>query len=696
MFQTLSRGTLYGVLLAVALVPGPAARLSAEVIRVQVDRRGDVLNGRSFGPAGQYEMLEGRISYALRPDNPRNQPIVDLGIAPRNTQGQVEAEGDVLVLQAKDPAKRKGVALVEVSNRGRKAAFQYFNLADYRSPNPRSAADFGDGFLMDEGITIVLLGWQFDVRGEHPLALRVPVVKGPNGPIAGLVRSDWTMDKAEDQVMLGHFGHWNYPPVSIREPGDLLTIRNAREGKRSVVPRDQWEYVSTQGNQEIDAIRLKGGFQAGHVYELVYHSQDPRLVGLGFAAVRDVASYIKYNPAALFPAPKAIAFGFSQTGRFLRHFLYQGFNTDEEDRKVYDGMLIQVAGAGRGNFNHRFAQPSRDATPYLSLFYPTDLFPFTSRMERDPLTGVEDGLMVHQRQDHLPLIFMSNTSYEYWGRAAALIHTSPDGLSDVAPMANERIYLLTGAQHMIEWLAPSEKDRMAGTPAYRGNEVDFRLTFRALTMHMVEWVMNGKEPPPSRYPTLGAGTLVAPTAVAFPQIPGVRAPRMAHVAYRVDYGPDFTARGIITKEPPALGPAFPSLVPQVDGFGNDLGGIRPYELRAPLATNTAWNLRDAPWNTGEHAKTGEDALTSYLGTYIPLPRTEAERRASGDSRPSVEALYGTKEKYLARVRAAAAALVSEGFLLKRDVTLVEQRASDHWDWVMGPRAGAQSAAAARH
>ena len=188
--------------------------------------------------------------------------------------------------------------------------------------------------------------------------------------------------------------------------------------------------------------------------------------------------------------------------------------------------------------------------------------------------------------------------------------------------------------------------------------------------------------------------MVPASGLAFPPIPGVKVPRMPHVAYPSDYGPEFFTRGIITKEPPVIGPSYPSLVPQVDGLGNDLDGIRPFELRVPLATNTGWNLRDAPWNTGEHAKTGEDALSSYLGTYIPLPRTEAERRASGDPRPSVEALYGTKDRFLARVREAAAQLVSEGFLLQRDVALVERRAAEQWDWVMGPRNNTASVPAA--
>jgi hypothetical protein len=660
-------------------IGGPA---SAEVVHVQIDRREDVLGGRAFGRAGAYERLDGRIAFAFDPDNPRNAAIVDLKLAPRSAAGLVEAESDILVLQAKDPTKRRGVAIVEVSNRGRKATFQYLNLADYRSPDPRTEPDFGDGFLMDEGLTIVMIGWQFDVLGPSPLGMRVPVVTEPNGPITGLVRSDWALDRPAEELILGHLGHWNYAPADPADPAAHLTVRLAREGRRTAVPRAEWSFVKTQGATELNAIRLNGGFDAGRIYELVYRAQDPRLVGLGLLAVRDVISYIKYDQRSEFPAAVGVAFGFSQTGRFLRHFLYLGLNTDERDRQAYDGMLIQVAGAGRGSFNHRFAQPSRDATPYLSLFYPTDLFPFTGGVTRDPVTGASAGLFDRQRSDHRPRIFQTNTSYEYWGRAASLIHTTPDGLSDVAPIEGERIYLMTGAQHMIDWLMPAEEARLGATSAYRGNEVDFRLTFRALTMAMVAWVKDGIEPPPSRYPTIAEGTLVRPAALAFPRIPGVKVPRMAHVAYRADYGSEFDTRGIVSKEPPEIGEAFPSLVPQVDGLGNDLGGIRPYELRVPLATNTGWNLRDAPWNEGEHAGTGEDALTSYLGTFVPLPRTERERRALGDPRPSIEALYGTETNFLAAVRQAAAALVAEGFLLPRDVPLIEGRAAARWKWAM--------------
>lgn len=667
-----------------------ASDLIAEVVRVEIDRRADVLGGKPFGEAGPYEMIDARIFYEFDPSNPQNKAIVDIALAPRNGAGMVEAWGNALILQAKDPARRAGVALVEVSNRGRHGGMQYFNMAPhpFRAPDATVEKDFGDGFLMEEGLTVIMLGWQFDVPDERyeakALRLSVPFAKQPARTITDLVRTDWTIDSPRDVLGLSHFNHWAYAPVDPDGAEHVLTYRSSLTGPKSVVPRTDWSFVASEGASvgPLTAIRSRSGFLAGRIYELVYRSSEPRIVGLGLAAVRDVVSYVKNQSTALFPAPIGIAFGYSQTGRLLRHFLYQGFNTDEQGRKAYDGMLIQVSGAGRGNFNHRFAQPSRDATPYESLFYPVDIFPFNSRPQRDAQTGTEDGLLSHQREDHLPLIFQTNSSYEYWGRAASLIHTSADGLEDVPPAANERIYLLTGAQHsIVENLLPPQSARVEGTTGFRGNPLDFRLTLRALTTHLVAWVKSGTEPPPSRYPRIAEGTLVPPAGRAFPRVPHVRAPRTAHQAYRTDYGPEFARTGIITKEPPGIGPAFASLVPQVDGFGNDLGGIRPWELIVPLGTFMPSRLRPVPWNTGEHARSGEDAQVSYIGAYIPLPLTEAERSATGDSRPSLETLYPSKDVFLARVRQAAAGLVAQRALLPRDVSKVESRAAAHWDWL---------------
>jgi hypothetical protein len=425
-------------------------------------------------------------------------------------------------------------------------------------------------------------------------------------------------------------------------------------------------------------IVLEGGFQPGNIYELVYKAREPRVVGLGLAAVRDVISYAKYELDSVFPVNAGVAFGVSQTGRFLRHFLYQGFNTDEGGRAAFDGMLIHTAGAGRGSFNHRFGQPSRDAHRYSAFFYPTDLFPFTSRAQRDPVSEREEGLFSNQREDHLPFVFYTNTGYEYWGRAGSLIHTSLDGTQDIEPLDNERIYHLASAQHSGWAFPPAEEARKEESPlpVYRGNPVDLTFPLRALAMRMVSWVEGELEPPESAFPRIAEGTLVPPTGLAFPRIPGVSTPSVIHEAYRVEYGPRWLSDGIIDDQPPTVGEAFPSLVSQVDGLGNEMAGVRGWEMRAPLGTYAPWNLR---WGL----EANPEELTDFRGTFVPLSPTEEERTASGDPRPSVEGLYSGRDAYLERVRAATRDLVREGFLLPEDAAVAVEMAEERWHWLMG-------------
>jgi hypothetical protein len=684
----------------------PWGQARGEVVRVVVDRREDVLGGREWGDRGPYEKLVGRIYFAFDPANPHNGQIVDLTLAPRNSAGMVEAWTDFMVLQPKNSARRRGIAWVEVSNRGGKASLRYFNRAATGTLDPTSPEDFGDGLLLMEGLTIIWLGWQWDVPDQPGLLrLRVPAADASEGSLEGVVRADWTVDQDAEVLFLGHRGHRPYLPVSPNHPDHMLTVRDGRLAPRLVIPRDQWWFLPAeeggQGNAW-DRIAMEGGFQAGRIYELVYVARDPRVAGLGLAAVRDVLSYAKHRLDSQFPVRSGVAFGVSQTGRFLRHFLYQGFNTDEKGRKVFDGMLIHTAGAGRGSFNHRFAQPSRDAHRYSAFFYPTDLFPFTSRSQRDPVTGREEGLFTRQRADHLPLVFYTNTGYEYWGRAASLIHTSVDGTQDVTPLENERIYHLAGGQHFVGAFPPAEGSLMppgagslmppgegslvppgessllppGGVPAYRGNPVDFLLTLRALTVRLLNWVEGRRDPPPSVYPRVSDGTLVPVAGLAFPALPGVSVPEVVHEAYRLDFGPRWWTEGIIGREPPGVGAAFPARVPQVDGLGNEVGGVRSTELRAPLATYAPWNLR-----VGLPGATYE--LTDFLGTFIPLSRTETERRERGDPRPSLEALYRAKETYMEQVRGATRELVREGFLLPADAHLATQAAEARWDWLMG-------------
>jgi hypothetical protein len=676
-------GILRGLTLVTSLLfSGPWVALRAEVVRVVVDRREDLLGGRAWGEVGAYEKLVGRVFFAFDPESPFNAQVVDLSWAPRNGDGRVEAWADFMVLQPKDPEDRRGIAWLEVSNRGGKASLRYFNGAAASNWDPSSEEDFGDGLLLRQGLTIIWVGWQWDVPDEEGrLRLHVPVARLPGGGIQGLVRADWTVDQDTTFLELGHRGHRAYLPVSPDGEGDVLTVRDGRMAEREVIERRRWRYVRLEEGplaRQLTGIRLEGGFQAGKIYELVYLSQDPRVVGLGLAAVRDVMAYAKYSLETLFPVSQGVAFGVSQTGRFLRHFIYQGFNTDEGGRKVFDGMLIHTAGAGRGSFNHRFGQPSRDAHRYSAFFYPTDLFPFTSRTQVDPVTGLEDGLFARQQRDHLPRIFYTNTGYEYWGRAASLIHTSVDGTQDVEPMENERIYHLAGGQHFVGAFPPPEGSRMdQGTlPAYRGDPLDFLFTLRALALRLVGWVETDREPPESAFPRLSEGTLVPPSGLAFPPLPGVDPPTVVHEAYRVDYGPRWQEEGIISRQPPEVGPAFPSQVSQVDGLGNELAGIRGVELRVPLATYAPWNLR-----VGYPGP--QDELTDFLGTFIPLSRTEEDRVERSDPRPSIEALYASRDVFLEHVRAATRSLVREGFLLPEDAPRAVDAAAARWLWILG-------------
>ena len=654
---------LLGSFLLPLVVAPPAA---AVVSRLTVESRQDVLGGRSFGTAGAYEKLVGVVEFALDPANTANAAIVDLAGAPRDASGRVTASANFMVLRPKSMPRDRAVALLEVSNRGGKAMLPYFARAAW-STNLTTEAELGDALPLRLGLTLIWVGWQFDVppRGGA-LRLDAPVATDGGRPIEGLVRCDWTVDELSLTLPLGHRGHRPYPVADPQHPDNVLTERDGRLAPRRVVPRDQWSFV------ENTWIARDGGFAPGKIYELVYRARDPVVAGIGLAAVRDMMSYAKHDPASPFPVRWGLGFGVSQTGRFLRHFLYQGFNTDEARRPVFDGLFVHTAGAGRGSFNHRFAQPSRDAHRFSAFFYPTDIYPFTGRRQRDPDTGMTDGLFAHEA--HVPKIFFTNTGYEYWGRAASLIHVTPGADADVEPSSNERIYHLAGGQHFVVERPPVSEQSDA-VVTYRGNPLDFRPALRSLLTRLIEWVRDGREPPPSAYPRLDTGTLVAVDRVRAPAIPGVGWPRVAHEAYRVDYGPRWPS-GVITLEPPRLGKPFAARVPQVDADGNELGGVRSLELLAPLATYTPWSLRRGAANP--------DELEDFYGTFIPFARDRAQRERSGDPRASVTERYGDRTRYVELARRHAETLARSGFLLVEDVSRVVEQAERGWTWLMTP------------
>ena len=485
-------------------------------------------------------------------------------------------------------------------------------------------------------------------------------------------------------IPLGHVVGSNlalaYPVSDTLDAKNQLTVRDGPLAPRHVIPRGEWRFAREDSNGEVTAdsrnVYMQAGFEAGKIYEVIYRAKNPVVVGTGLAAVRDMISYLKYDTASIAPTKFGIAYGVSQTGRFLRHFLYQGFNIDERGRKAFDGIFAHTAGAGRGSFNHRFAQPSRDAQPYTTFFYPTDVFPFTTVMETDPVTGASDGLRVHSGRAASavspPKVFYVDGGHEYWGRAASLTHTTVDGKRDVSFLPGERRYVISSAQHSSPALfPPTDALRFTSGAAYRGDPLDQRLALRALMMALVDWVKDGREPPPSLYPANASGTLVPIDSTRRPQIPGGPLAKIPAQPYRYDFGPRWK-EGIVDREPPGIGAPYALRVSQADSIGNDLGGIRSVEERVPLATYFPWQLR-----TGA----ASDRLVSFRGTFVPLPRTEAERAQTGDPRPSIEKLYGNREEFLARVDTAAAELVSERFLLDEDVSAARERMAATWDWI---------------
>ncbi|MCB0688960.1 MAG: hypothetical protein KDC53_20620, partial [Saprospiraceae bacterium] len=438
-----------------------APSMSARVLSIIVEQRDTILEGKNWGSAGPYELIKGKVFFGTDPLIPQNQNITDIAYAPIDANGLVLSSADIEVLKPIDPLLSK-VALVEVSNRGGKFTPSYFLNGTGSELDPDAPEIYGDGLLLEEGITIIWVGWQFDIPDQKNLLnFVVPKASYPEGtPIIGQVRSDWTLDESTHNLGLGHRTQIGYPVYDPQSDIHVLTKRNGRNSERQIVPRSDWDFGRFEnGNVQPDdrTIYSKEGFEPGMIYELVYYSSNPPVVGLGLSAIRDIIAYAKYDPTAIFPVQQGIAAGVSQTGRFLRQFLYQGFNVDESNRKAFDGMMIITAGAGRGSFNHRFAQPSRDAHRYSAFFYPTDIFPFSAREQIDPETKIKDGILAHTKDAFQPKIFSINTGYEYWGRSASLIHTDPSGKTDIDLLPNERIYHLASGQHYVDRFPPTKE-----------------------------------------------------------------------------------------------------------------------------------------------------------------------------------------------------------------------------------------------
>jgi len=606
----------------------------AEVTKVTIANRTVVAGSQAFGQVGPYEKLTGTIEFALDPADKHNSRVVDLEHAARAADGRVHFSADLYVLRPVEAQKGNGALLFEIANRGRKGLLGRFNRGAGGSQDPMAAADFGDGFLMKEGYTLVWVGWQFDVQ---PPFVRI---EAPAADVQGRVRYSFIVDAKQTDTSPADLPA--YPPLDLNDRTASLTVRDRFWGTPTRINREKWRF--NMQNSRVHIV-FDEGFEPGRLYEIDYPAGGAKAAGVGMAAVRDAASAFRYRTDLPIRGRTAYIFGASQSGRFLRQFLHDGFNADEEDRRVFDLVWPHIAGAGQGSFNERFAAPG------YNTFSATQ-YPFTDLAQTGP-RGERDGILAAYRPNQVPKVIYTNTSVEYWGlgRSAALTHLTPDGTRDADLPENVRIYHLAGTQHGEAAFPPTPGTGQAlGNPMPQGN------VMRAILRAAYQWVESGTRPPDSRHATLRDQTLVQLKAIGFPAIPGVGDPRTIE-------GPGHLDEGHFA--------ALPFLVPKVDADGNEVAGIRVPELVVPLATTTGWNFR-------AERVGNPTTLYALLGSYVPFARTKAEREARRDPRLSVEERYRDREDYLGRIRTAAASLVKDRFLLQEDIDDVVQRATRHW------------------
>ena len=642
---------------------------NARVVSLNIEHREPILNGKAFGLAGKYEKLSGKVQFALDPAAAVNASVIDLALAPRNAKGDVEFSADFMLLKPVDAAKGNGRLLYEVGNRGGKALLRVFQKGG-TSDDPSTAADFGDGALMNQGYALLWMGWQWDVP-EGRMRMDMPVASDHGAPITGLVRGNFIPNVRSGLGPLSDRGHRAYPINRMDDPEAFMTVRDRALDTPRRIPREQWRFVDDA------TVALDSGFEPGRIYDVVYRARDPRVLGCGLAGTRDLISFFKDSKAEGNPLAGvrvAHGWGVSQSGRFLRHLLYEGFNQDEQGRQVFDGVIDEVGGAGRGSFNHRFGQASRDAEQFFNIHFPVDMFPFTDGPETDPETGKTDSLLKRAETAGVsPKIFHILSNSEYFNRAGSLIHTDPAGGRDIDPPANTRIYTIAAGPHYFGAFPPLPSKELASplNPLDRGPVV------RALLKAMDAWVVDHVAPPASRYPKISDGTLKPPAEAGWPKIPGVTLPPPMLMTYRLDFGPEFATKGLVAFEPPKIGKAFTGLVPAVDEDGNARAGIRMPFVQAPIATYSGWNFRTPSIGSA-------DQLNGEAGSFYPFAKAHAERGAA-DSRRSIEERYTSRDQYVGKVIAAARQLIAERFWLAEDLLDLIDQAGIQYDWAIRRR-----------
>ena len=658
------------------------------VTKIEITSRCPFADGEAFGIVGAYEQLDGTAYFTVDPLNSANETITDIELAPRAAGGLVGFSADFRVLRPVDAQKGNRSVLLDILNRGKPLALRNLNSAPDVAPD--APMDPGNGFLMHNGYTIAWCGWQHDVPDLPGLMrVNVPNAVTPDGPISGNIVVTFQTNAPTQVRYLSDRMHRSYPANNLEDWDSVMTVQEHEDASEEVIPRREWFFSRLEDGRRIpDAshVYLPSGFQPGKVYQVIYSTSGAPVASLGLLATRDIGSFLRYgaapegNPVGGV-VEKVYAFGVSQSGRFLRQFLYQGLNCDESGRPVFDGFMPHVAGGKRGEFNQRFAQPSSQASRSTN-----SLFPFSDRSQTDPETGLTDGLLSRlSTQGPLPKVVYTYTSSEYWAGHGSLPHTTLDGQHDLDLPEAVRIYVFAGTQHGLGSFPLTDIDPIDGYRGQHGfNGLDYRPLLRAALTRLDRWVTTGQAPPPSRYPRIDDGTAVSPEKASktLETIPGVKAPFPLRRLARLDFGP---VPDVPTKTPPAVGAVFPGLVSAVDADGNETVGVRLPFVSVPLATHMGWNVRHPSiGGGGQMLSTGGASGGTARGSTIPFPATLEQREASGDPRQSIEERFQSKAQYLDLVAKAAQQLIEEGYLLEEDLQGVIDQAAEHYQLLRGP------------
>ena len=665
-----------------------AAPVSAEVVRFEIDSREPFADGQAFGNVGGYERIVGRVVYEIDPSLRQNGVIVDLQHCATNERGRVEFTGDLDILAPADLSRGNGAVFYDVNNRGNKLALRMFNDSGGGN-DPTTLNDAGHGFLMRQGFIVVWSGWDGELlAGNGRLRLTAPVARPESGPITGPVRCEIVPTSDVTRSDINWANHGSYRPTKRGLETATLTHRERPGDPRVSIPRDEWtlhitdEPLSSPAGETSDPasqlprveLELPAGMKKGHIYEVIYEAEDPLVMGVGFAGLRDLIAAFRDGSGEGHPLLRddqpvvthAYGFGVSQSGRFLREFLYWGFNEDETGRQVFDGLIPHVAGGGLGSFNHRFAQPTRHVTQHDHHDYPADRFPFSYESQCNPLTGRVDGILRRaEASGTAPIVMHTQSSAEYWTRSGSLPHTDPLGRCDACPPLNVRFYSFGGTQH-----GPSGFPPVRGDGQNLANPGDYRPFLRALLMAMDRWARDDVAAPASVMPRIDEGTLVdwRQSTTGFPDVPGVTYPGIIQQPSLWDFGPRWESERIVDRQPPGRRADYRVLAARCDPDGNELGCLLPPEVAVPVATYTGWNLRS------ESAGAANE-LVSLRGSYIPFPATRDIREASGDPRPAVEERYTDLACYLEQLEQECRSLVAKGYLLEEDIerTIARER-----------------------